>query len=71
MKIKTGDKVKVIAGNDKGRTGKVLRALPQEGKVIVEGVNVRKHHQKLAMAGQEGGIVEKPAPIQVSNVKKV
>ena len=71
MHVKKGDKVKVIAGNDRGRTGEITRALPREDKVIVDGINERKHHLKLRSQGQEGGIVEKPTPIHVSNVKKV
>ena len=70
MKIHKDDKVKVIAGKDKGKTGKVLRAYPRERKVIVEGVNVQKHHRKTKKdTKQGGGIVDVSAPIDVSNVQ--
>ena len=68
MKIKKGDKVIVITGKDKGKSGKVLRALPSLEKVIVEGVNVVKKHQKARRGGQSGQIIDKTLPIHVSNV---
>ena len=68
MKIKKGDKVIVITGKDKGATGTVTRAMPKEEKVIVEGVNMRKKHQRAKRDAQKGQIVEKPMPIHVSNV---
>jgi len=68
MKIKTKDNVIVIAGKDKGKTGKVIRTIPKEDKVIVEGVNIRKKHQKPRGKGQKGQTVEFTAPIHVSNV---
>ena len=68
MKIKKGDKVKVISGKDKGTSGTVLRALPKENKVVVEGVAIYKRHLKGA-AGKVGRIIERPRPIDVSNVK--
>lgn len=67
MKIKKGDRVEVIAGRDKGRRGEVLQALPRDRKVVVQGVNMVKKHQKPSYGGP-GGIVEKEAPIAVSNV---
>lgn len=70
MRIKTGDTVKVIAGKDKGKTGTVLRTLPKEDRVVVEGLNIAKKHVKPSQAGQSG-IEEFPAPIHVSNVKLV
>ena len=70
MRIKTGDTVKVIAGKDKGKTGTVLRTLPKEDRVVVEGLNIAKKHVKPSQAGQ-GGNEEFPAPIHVSNVKLV
>ena len=70
MKIKKGDKVKVISGKDKGKFGVVMRALPKENKVIVEGVAVYKRSLKGA-AGKVGRIVERSRPIDVSNVKRV
>lgn len=72
MKIKKGDKVIVIAGKDKGKTGTVVRALPEFDKVVVEGVNIRKRHLKAKTnTKQGGGIVDMTAPIHVSNVQIV
>jgi large subunit ribosomal protein L24 len=68
MKIKKGDKVIVITGKDRGKTGKVLRALPREDRVIVEGVNVVKRHQKATKQRQSGQIIDKTLPVHVSNV---
>ena len=69
MKIKKGDKVKVIAGDDKGVVAEVLAALPRSNRVIVEGVNVVKRHTKPNNANPDGGIINKELPINVSNVK--
>ena len=71
MKIKKGDKVKVLTGKDKGKTGTVVRALPKEERVVVEGVAIAKRHTKSRVQGQSGNIVEMPRPIHVSNVSKV
>jgi large subunit ribosomal protein L24 len=72
MKIKKGDNVIVIAGKDRGTTGKVARALPATDQVIIEGVNKKKRHQKTNKdTRQGGGIVEFSAPIHVSNVQIV
>ena len=68
MKIKKNDNVIVIAGKDKGKTAKVLRAFPREDMVIVEGVNVHKKHQRATKANSKGQIIEKPMPVHVSNV---
>lgn len=68
MHIKTGDKVQVISGKDKGTVGKVLRAFPKENKVIVEGVNVQTKHQKPQGLDQPGGIVKTEGAIDASNV---
>lgn len=68
MKIKKGDKVQVMTGTYKGTVGEVLQAFPSEGKLIVEGVNMIKKHQKPTQANPDGGIIEKEAKIQVSNV---
>lgn len=68
MKIKKGDTVKVIAGNDKGATGEVLQVLSKDNKVVVKGVNVKIKHRKPTQSVPEGSIVEKEAPIDVSNV---
>jgi len=67
MKIKKGDKVIVIAGDDKGKTGEVLKAMPKLGKVVVQGVNMVKKHTKPSQTSA-GGIITKEAAIQVSNV---
>jgi len=69
MKIKTGDNVLVTAGKDHGKKGKVVRTLPLEAKVVVEGVNVRKKHVRAKKAGQKGQVVEMPFAFSVSNVK--
>jgi large subunit ribosomal protein L24 len=67
LKIKKGDKVVVIAGRDKGKTGEVVKALPRENRVIVQGINVVKRHTRPSTTAA-GGIVEKEASIHVSNV---
>ena len=69
MKIKKGDTVKVIAGKDKDKEGKVLSV--KDGKVLVEGVNIVTKHTKPSAANQNGGIVQKEAPIDISNVMYV
>lgn len=66
-KIKKGDRVVVLAGRDKGRKGTVLKALPKEDRVIVQGVNMVKRHERQSQSTQ-GGIIEKEAPLHVSNV---
>lgn len=74
MKIKKGDQVIIIAGNDKGVRGAVLRVIPKKKQVVVEGVNMVKKHQKPQQAGRgrtQGGIIEFEAPIDVSNVMLV
>jgi large subunit ribosomal protein L24 len=68
MKIKRGDRVRVLSGKDRGKEGVVLRALPSEGKVIVENINTAKRHSKPTRVSQTGGIVDKDMPIDVSNV---
>ncbi len=67
MKIKKGDQVVVLAGKDKGRKGEVIKAMPKENKVVVQGINVVKKHQRPSQVSA-GGIISKEAPIQVSNV---
>ncbi|MCR3746427.1 50S ribosomal protein L24 [Lentzea sp. BCCO 10_0856] len=74
MKVKKGDTVVVIAGKDKGAKGKVIQAYPENGKVLVEGVNRIKKHTKITQTqrgAQSGGIVTQEAPINVSNVMVV
>jgi len=66
-RIKKGDTVIVIAGKDKGKTGRVLQVIPSEGRVVVEGVRRVKRHQK-PVGDQPGAIIEKEAPFQISNV---
>jgi large subunit ribosomal protein L24 len=66
-KIKKGDKVVVLAGRDKGRKGEVTTVFPKEGKAVVSGVNLVKRHQKQTQT-QEGGIISKESPIQLSNI---
>lgn len=68
MKIKKGDKVKVITGKDAGKTGVVLRVFPGEGKVLVEGVNKVKKHVKPGAVSKEGGILSIEKPVDISNV---
>jgi len=71
MKVKKGDNVLIIAGKDKGRTAKILKSLPKEGKILVEGINLKKKHVRPKREGEKGQIVQVPAPITVSNVKIV
>ncbi len=71
LKIKKGDTVKVIAGKDKDKEGKVISVDPKNGKVVVEGVGQVKKHTKPSMANQNGGIVTMEAPIDASNVMYV
>ncbi len=68
MKIKKDDLVKVIAGKDKGKEGKVLAVDTKNHKVLVEGVNIVHKHCKPSMQNQQGGIIDKEAPIDISNV---
>ncbi|EHS87177.1 50S ribosomal protein L24 [Limosilactobacillus gastricus PS3] len=68
MFLKTGDKVRVIAGKDKGQEGTVKKTLASENRVIVEGVNVVKKHQKPSNVNPNGGIIDQEAPINASNV---
>ena len=68
MKIKEKDNVILIAGKDKGKKGKVIRAIPRGDKIVVEGVNIKKKHQKARGKGQKGQVVEFAVPIHVSNV---
>lgn len=71
LKIKKGDTVKVIAGKDRDTEGKVISVDAEKGKVVVEGVNMITKHEKPSMANQQGGIVNKEAPIDASNVMLV
>ena len=69
--VKKDDMVKIIAGKEKGKTGKVLRVFPAKGRVAVEGLNVVKRHTRPSQINPEGGIVEKEAPMSLSNVMLV
>jgi large subunit ribosomal protein L24 len=68
VKLKKGDRVKVIAGKDLGKDGVIMRVIRDKDKVIVEGVNIAKKHQKPTRATMQGGIIDKDMPIHVSNV---
>jgi large subunit ribosomal protein L24 len=67
-KIRKGDRVVILTGKDKGRTGDVIRSMPKEGKVVVAGVNVHARHRKPSQVNPQGGIERKEAPLHVSNV---
>lgn len=68
MHIKKGDKVKVLAGKEKGKTSTVSQVFPATGKVVLEGLNMMKRHMRPKKAGEKGGIVERAMPIDASNV---
>jgi large subunit ribosomal protein L24 len=68
MRIKKDDTVKVVSGNDRGKVGKVLVVFPDNGRVIVEGVNIIKRHTRPSQRNRKGGIISKEAPIHISNV---
>ena len=69
MKIRKGDNVKVLAGNDKGKTGEVLEVIPNTQKIVVKGINVRKKHVKPRKQGEEGGII--PVEVAMSLLEKL
>jgi len=68
QKIKKGDRVVILSGKDKGRTGEVVRAMPKEGKVVVSGINVHARHRKPSQTNPQGGIERKEAPLHMSKV---
>jgi large subunit ribosomal protein L24 len=68
MHVKSGDEVLVITGKDRGKRGKIRQALPREERVVVEGLNIIKRHTKARGPGRPGGIIEREAPLHVSNV---
>ncbi len=68
MKIRKGDNVIIVAGKDKGKTGKVLSSFPKVNKVLVDGVNINKKHVRARKSGEKGQIIDKAMPIHVSNV---
>jgi large subunit ribosomal protein L24 len=71
MKIKKDDNVIVLKGKDKGKTGKVIKSIPRESKVIIAGINTVKKHQRPSKQGQKGQVIEKPMPIHISNIALV
>jgi large subunit ribosomal protein L24 len=71
MKVKVGDKVRILAGKDRGKEGKVILTLKKKDKVVVEGINIVKKHMKPNAMNQTGGILSVEAPIHVSNVKVI
>ena len=71
LKIRKGDRVRVLTGKDRGKEGEVMRAIPKDRKVIVEGVNIAKKHQRPTRATQQGGIIDKDMPLPVANVALV
>ena len=71
MKLKKGDNVQVLSGNDKGKTGEILTVIPKEEKVIVKGVNIRKKHVKPKKQGEEGGIISSECAISSSKVNVI
>jgi large subunit ribosomal protein L24 len=71
MKLRKGDRVRVIAGKDLGREGVIMRVLPERNRVIVEGVNVAKKHQRPQRATMQAGIIDKDMPLDASNVALV
>jgi len=68
MKIKKGDIVKILKGKDAGKSGKVIKSLPKENKVVIEGLNLYKKHIKPKRQNEKGQIVEVPRPVNISNV---
>ena len=68
MKIRKGDTVQVLSGNDKGKTGEVIEVVPKAQKIVVKGVNLRKRHVKPRKQGEEGGIISKESAIHVAKV---
>src|SRR4028118_296318 len=68
MRIKKGDKVVILSGKDKGKTGEVTKSMPKEGKVVVSGVNIAVRHRKASQANPQGGLERTEAPLHVSKV---
>lgn len=68
MKIRKGDQIKIIAGNDRGKTGKVLAVLSDAGKIVIDGLNMKKKHVRPKQQGRKGELVRVPAPVNASNV---
>lgn len=70
-KVRKGDRVKVVSGEDRGKVGKILQVFPEEDRVLVEGVNIVTKHQRPTQAVREPGIIKREAPVHVSKVKVV
>ena len=68
MKLKKGDRVRVLSGKDVGREGEITRVIPERNRVIIDGVNVAKKHQRATKATMQGGIIDKDMPLHASNV---
>jgi len=68
MKLVKGDRVRVLSGKDRGKDGEIMRVFPKDGRVIVEGVNVAKRHQRATRATMQGGIIDKDMPMPASRV---
>ena len=68
MKLKKGDRVRVLSGKDVGKEGEITRVIPERNRVIIDGINVAKRHQRATRATMQGGIIDKDMPIHVSNV---
>jgi large subunit ribosomal protein L24 len=68
MKIRKGDQIQIISGKDRGKRGKVMRAIPAAGKIVVEGLNLVKRHKRPRKGGEKGQRIEVPSPVSISNV---
>lgn len=68
LHVKKSDQVLILAGNDKGKRGRVLMVLPEKDRVLVEGVNMKTHHDKPTQENQQGGRIKREAPVHISNV---
>jgi large subunit ribosomal protein L24 len=68
MKLRKGDRVRVLSGKDIGREGEITRVIPEQNRVIIDGVNVAKKHQRATKATMQGGIIDKDMPLNASNV---
>ncbi|MEK7140822.1 MAG: 50S ribosomal protein L24 [Patescibacteria group bacterium] len=71
MHVKKEDNVIVLAGKDKGKKGKIIRVLPRKNKVVIEGINMTKKHQRPRKSGEKGSMINIAMPIHASNVKKI
>lgn len=71
MHIKKNDTVLILSGDDKGKTAKILKVFPKEGRVLVEGINLTKKHERARKQGQKGQVVERAMPINASKVAKI